>query len=250
MADDPLDPTLTALETLAQAQRREHPDKIGMSEALLGPFPCICLDCRQSRQILALIAAYRQMREERDSARQFVENWCAIRNVSPADTAAALRGDFALLDACEPYLKDGETPAECIERNRKDIDAVLRLLAQEKQRAEQAESALAALRAESADDDRLIARLSELLTGVANAIKGDPPPDVLHDWSQLPRLSSDLVAERDALRAEQARLTEALRKAHEFVCNVDIHGDWWDAQRRALADELDRLLAPPVAPER
>ena len=25
-----------------------------------------------------------------------------------------------LLDACEPYLKEGETPAQCIERNRRD----------------------------------------------------------------------------------------------------------------------------------
>jgi hypothetical protein len=29
-----------------------------------------------------------------------------------------------LLTACKPYLKDGETPAECIERHRKDAAAV------------------------------------------------------------------------------------------------------------------------------
>lgn len=38
--------------------------------------------------------------------------------------------------ACAPFLKEGETPAECIERNRKDTDAVLTLLAQEKRKNE------------------------------------------------------------------------------------------------------------------
>lgn len=39
--------------------------------------------------------------------------------------------------ACKPFLKDGETVVECIERNRKDTGMVLRLLAQEKLRTEQ-----------------------------------------------------------------------------------------------------------------
>lgn len=56
------------------------------------------------------------------------------------------------------------------------------------------------------------------------------------------------ASELDALRAERDRLHEALLEAHEFVCNVDIHGDWWDSQRLALAAELDRLLAAPPTP--
>jgi hypothetical protein len=36
------------------------------------------------------------------------------------------------LQACEPYLKDDETPAQCIERNRKDVDAALELLRQDR----------------------------------------------------------------------------------------------------------------------
>lgn len=31
----------------------------------------------------------------------------------------------ALLDACAPYLKEGETPAECIARNRRDVDTAM-----------------------------------------------------------------------------------------------------------------------------
>lgn len=33
---------------------------------------------------------------------------------------------------CDPYLKDGETPAECIARNRADIAALLSLLSAER----------------------------------------------------------------------------------------------------------------------
>ena len=53
-----------------------------------------------------------------------LEQWCM--------ESTALE-DRALIAACAPYLKDGETPAECIARNRADIDSVLTLLAQAKQ---------------------------------------------------------------------------------------------------------------------
>lgn len=39
-----------------------------------------------------------------------------------------------LITACEPYLKDGETPAECIQRNRDDTGAVMKLLEKEKRK--------------------------------------------------------------------------------------------------------------------
>jgi hypothetical protein len=41
-----------------------------------------------------------------------------------------------ILQACKPYLKDGETPAECIQRNRSDVGSVMSLLAKEKFRIE------------------------------------------------------------------------------------------------------------------
>lgn len=43
--------------------------------------------------------------------------------------------DFDRLEAYRLYLKDGETPVECIERHRKDIDALLTLLADAKRAA-------------------------------------------------------------------------------------------------------------------
>jgi hypothetical protein len=48
--------------------------------------------------------------------------------------------------ACEPFLKDGETVVDCIMRNRKDTDMVLRLLAQEKSRVDQLRAKLDRLR--------------------------------------------------------------------------------------------------------
>ena len=43
---------------------------------------------------------------------------------------------YKALEDCQPYLKDGETPAECIARNRADLSIALGLLAQEKQKNE------------------------------------------------------------------------------------------------------------------
>lgn len=37
---------------------------------------------------------------------------------------------------CAPFLKEYETPAQCIERNRKDVDSVLTLLIDEKRKTE------------------------------------------------------------------------------------------------------------------
>jgi hypothetical protein len=42
--------------------------------------------------------------------------------------------------ACAPYLKDGETPVQCIKRNRTDIDALMGLLAAEKRKNETLET--------------------------------------------------------------------------------------------------------------
>ena len=51
---------------------------------------------------------------------------------------------------------------------------------------------------DNVQNGRLIERLGELLTGVAAALKGPPPEDTLHDWSDLPRLSAETKAALDA----------------------------------------------------
>jgi hypothetical protein len=53
------------------------------------------------------------------------------------------------------------------------------------------------LRADQAEVETLNERMAQLLTGVANALKGDPPDLVWHDWSDLPAVAARVVAERN-----------------------------------------------------
>ena len=56
---------------------------------------------------------------------------------------------------------------------------------------------------------RLNDRLAALLTGVANALKGDPTGTLmLHNWSDLPAVAAKLKLERDEARAQFDRHVE------------------------------------------
>lgn len=55
-------------------------------------------------------------------------------------------------------------------------------------------------RADEAESERIRDGMRDLLVGVAAGLKGDPPPNVLHDWSQLPRLAGEMRAEVERLR--------------------------------------------------
>lgn len=70
------------------------------------------------------------------------------------------------------------------------------------------------------DDDcvKLTLRLGELLTGVADGIKGPPADLVAHDWSNLPTLARELRAENDRLRASLANIRDAA--AAEYVAAI------------------------------
>src|SRR5512138_2725251 len=59
----------------------------------------------------------------------------------------------------------------------------------------------ARLEQETDEYDQILGRQSELLIGVANALKGEPFELVMHDWSDLPAVAATVVAERDRLRA-------------------------------------------------
>jgi hypothetical protein len=50
------------------------------------------------------------------------------------------------------------------------------------------------LRAEIEEGDALRERMADLLTGTANALKGDPPPLTWHDWSDLPAVAKKAAA--------------------------------------------------------
>lgn len=67
--------------------------------------------------------------------------------------------------------------------------ALWALRASEELRAE-----LVRMREELDEGRQLRDRMGRLLTGVANALKGDPPPQVWHDWSDLPDVAKKTAA--------------------------------------------------------
>ena len=104
-----------------------------------------------------------------------------------------------LMAACEPYLKDEETPAECIARNRRDVDGCLTMLVAEKIKTE-------ALQARLADPCRTYDRDGNLLT-------------VCHSLA-------DAEARRDAARYRWLRATgceesEIARRCSLFEATYD-----------------------------
>lgn len=69
---------------------------------------------------------------------------------------------------------------------------------------------------ESEDDAALRSRLAALLTGVANGLKGPPPPLTQWDWSDLPERAEvmrDRIAELEAVWQDPARLHANLLKS-------------------------------------
>ena len=54
------------------------------------------------------------------------------------------------------------------------------------------------------------ARMRILLTQTADALKGDPGPLLMHDWSDLPKVAGDLVAEQARLGAFLHQLAQIL----------------------------------------
>lgn len=72
--------------------------------------------------------------------------------------------------ACAPFLKDGETPAECIARWRGEALAVLELLRQERVRSEKAEAACAQMR--------------EALQGLEDWLADCDDPELVDDYDR------------------------------------------------------------------
>ena len=67
----------------------------------------------------------------------------------------------------------------------------------------------ARLRAEANDDDALRERMADILTRTAAALKGEPEPLTLHDWSGLPEIAERAVSELAKLRQKLMRYEHA-----------------------------------------
>ena len=94
---------------------------------------------------LEISSNHRIRREAAAELRRLAEvddNWMALsqdqgKSEGEIDRLAAQRDALqAAIDACAIYLKEGETPAQRIERDHRDSLALMRLLAQEKLKSE------------------------------------------------------------------------------------------------------------------
>lgn len=127
-------------------------------------------------------------------------------------------------DCCHEHIKDAQETG---------IPHARRWVVREVFSREQVEQATAelraecdALRAEVEELDQLRNRMSELLTATAEALRGPPAPQSLHDWSSIPdrtaavvnalcgamELAIEQCAERDALKATIRHLCEETRR--------------------------------------
>lgn len=93
---------------------------------------------------------------QRDAYKEDAANYYRLAKEADSQQAALRARDAelsALLEACAPYLKDGETPAERIERERRDVSTAVKALAHERVRN-------AELRVRVADCFMIIRRLA------------------------------------------------------------------------------------------
>ena len=80
---------------------------------------------------------------------------------------------------------------------------------------------LARVEQERDEDDRLRTRMADLLTRTANALKGQPEPLHLHDWSELPIIAASVAMERDEAMQnarEEGELAELALAASQAEC--------------------------------
>lgn len=93
------------------------------------------------------------------------------------------------------------------------------------------------MREEQAHDDATRERMSMLLTGVANALKGDPQ-DSIHSWADLPKVAGLLMA-------KNLRLVAAVQANHQWHLDYDEHDGYlesalYEANIAALAAEKEQ----------
>ena len=131
------------------------------------------------------------------------------------------------VEALTPYLKDGETPAECVARNRADVDSALSLLAKEKLRAESAEQRL-----EAAERELLHWKTCSLCGEVMTA-PGHCDSAESEKAKGLEQMSDDLLDRAEAAEATIARLRELAKEAtNGWACY---------AKRKIEHDDIARI---------
>lgn len=136
---------------------------------------------------------------------------------------------LAVMDMCAEHIPEGcEVYREQLEQARTAVEALVA-----EREAFKREAAVQLEEMEGMHE--LIVRQGDLLTGVVNAIRGEPAELCRHSHHDAPELAAGVVAERDALltvretlkrecealKAERDALREALKKLLEAADDSD-----------------------------
>jgi hypothetical protein len=144
------------------------------------------------------------------------------------------------IEECAPYLKEGETPAECIARNRADVDSTLALLAREKRIAEAAEQRVTTLEQELA-----------AITNERDAARRVATDRYQHGWDDAMLANRATFARVMALG--QQVISEMREKAADSrkYANVPCQSEssWHADMYEKWAHDLDAALTPDPAQE-
>lgn len=126
------------------------------------------------------------------------------------------------LDRCGEYLKDGETPSECIKRNREDANVVLGMLAKERTAHEATRAALTARDAELREAQQVVRDvMTDLSAANARLTARDKAAARWRHARQflaiedIERWSGHEWAGHHAAELESARADEAIDRAME-----------------------------------
>lgn len=104
----------------------------------------------------------------------------------------------------------------------------------EKMKTEKAEERVAELEAESKESDYVRDQLAQLLAKTVLVLRGEPPPKKLWSYHDIPDLTAELKAERDAARAEVERLAKHLKAANSQAERFE--REWY-----LRGDEIEKL---------
>lgn len=103
---------------------------------------------------------------------------------------------------------------------------------------------------ECGDDELLVTRLSGLLTEIAVAVKGPPPPDTSWSWHDLPdlvrKMALDHMAELDQLRERQFSL-DVMAKIFQHW--LEFHAESY-AKEGCDVSDASHIISPPAWPSR
>ncbi len=190
-----------------------------------------------------------QLRQQLDGVKK--ENERLTASLKMADWTATrfyqkwrLHGD--LLDACAPYLKEGETPAQRIERDIGDMQALMGLLAKDRQRIAELEGEVGFYRTEG----RVLAsttstRIAELEAQIAAPQPAAPQAVQLQTQNPMPEEFQKVLEENLwDLYADGSAAPQAVQGDQAPFAYVNLSAFTWQFKQSEKIVKLTRSAQP------